>query len=201
MAASLTPNPLTPQKEEIIAAARELLAQYGYDGLSIRELAQRCGLATATIYHHFRDKEDILLHVLKHDIVAMHKRAMAIATSDQETLDKLRTLIRGHAHMLLENKMAVMTTPRRIKLMEKALPLFIEHVLPLLLEPIELVIQQGIRQGVFRPIDTRLSAFSLIGMLQTHSSMCMVLETQDLTEAIVDHITDIFVHGIIQQHS
>lgn len=193
--------PLSPQKEEIVVAARDLIVQYGYDGLSIRDLAQRCNLATATIYHHFHDKEDILLHVMQHDAVAAHRRSMAIATGEGVALDKLRALIHGHATMLLENKLAMMTTLRRLKLMDKAFPLFVERILPLLLQPIELVIEQGIQQGMFRPIDTRLTAFSLLGMLQMHSSLCIVLENEHTTDEIVDHITDIFVHGIVQQNS
>jgi AcrR family transcriptional regulator len=201
MAAPQLSAPLTPQKEEIIVAAQNLLAQYGYDGLSIRDLAQRSGLATATIYHHFRDKEDILLHVLEYDVVAVHKRAMAIALSEEAVLDKLRTLIRSHARMLLEDKLTMMSTIRRIKLMEKALPWFVERILPRLLEPIKLVIEQGVQQGVFRPVDTRLAVFSLLGMLQMHSSMCFVLESEDVADTIVDHIADIFLHGIVQPDS
>jgi AcrR family transcriptional regulator len=192
---------MTPQKEEIIAAARDLLGQYGYDGLSIRDLAQRSGLATATIYHHFRDKEDILLHVLEHDAVAVNSRGMAIATSEQDAQVKLCALIHSHARMVFENRLTAMTTMRRIKTMERAMPWFIERILPRLLEPIMLVIEQGIEQGVFRPIDTKLATFSLLGMLHANFTFCMVMEDQSLTETIVDHIADMFVHGIAKQNS
>jgi AcrR family transcriptional regulator len=46
---------------EILAAARELLAETGnHEGVSVRAVAQRVGVTTPSIYLHFRDKEDLL---------------------------------------------------------------------------------------------------------------------------------------------
>ncbi len=47
-------------REDVIDAAAELVAERGYDGLSMRALAQRCGVATMTLYRHVRTKEDLL---------------------------------------------------------------------------------------------------------------------------------------------
>lgn len=46
---------------EILAAARELLAETGnQDAVSVRAVAQRVGVTTPSIYLHFKDKEDLL---------------------------------------------------------------------------------------------------------------------------------------------
>src|SRR5438105_14661116 len=47
-------------REDVIEAAAELVAERGYAGLSMRTLAQRCGVATMTLYRHVRTKEDLL---------------------------------------------------------------------------------------------------------------------------------------------
>lgn len=47
-------------REDVIDAAAELVAERGYAGLSMRALAQRCGVATMTLYRHVRTKEDLL---------------------------------------------------------------------------------------------------------------------------------------------
>ena len=49
---------VSPQKLAILDVAQVLFTEQGYEGLSMRDLAQHCGLAKATIYHHFRDKEN-----------------------------------------------------------------------------------------------------------------------------------------------
>src|SRR5437879_9726054 len=47
-------------REDVIDAAAELVAERGYAGLSMRALAQRCGVATMTLYRHVRTKEDLM---------------------------------------------------------------------------------------------------------------------------------------------
>jgi AcrR family transcriptional regulator len=47
-------------RDDVIDAAAELVAEVGYGGLSMRALAERCGVATMTLYRHVRTKEDLL---------------------------------------------------------------------------------------------------------------------------------------------
>src|SRR5437763_8087546 len=47
-------------REDVIDAAAELVAEHGYAGLNMRALADRCGVATMTLYRHVRTKEDML---------------------------------------------------------------------------------------------------------------------------------------------
>jgi len=46
--------------EHIRATAKRLFAQFGYDGVSMRTLAQESGVGLSSIYHFFKDK-DVLL--------------------------------------------------------------------------------------------------------------------------------------------
>jgi AcrR family transcriptional regulator len=193
-----SPAPVSPQKAELIAAAQELIAQYGYDGFSIRDLAHKSGVATATIYHHFRDKEDIFLHVLEFDAQAVHSRAMQIVRSDQDVLTKLQELLHSHSRMLYENRMIAISTMRRIKSMEDRMEWFVQRILPKLSEPLMLVIAQGVAQRVFRPVDTQLAALSLLGLLHQHCMFSLVLNTEDREETIVTHVSDLFLYGMIR---
>ena len=47
-------------REDVIDAAAALVADQGYAGLTMRALAQRCGVPTMTLYRHVRDKEELL---------------------------------------------------------------------------------------------------------------------------------------------
>jgi len=47
-------------RQDVIDAAAGLVAEHGYAGLTMRALAQRCGVPTMTLYRHVRDKEDLL---------------------------------------------------------------------------------------------------------------------------------------------
>ena len=52
------------RREEVIAAALELLADEGYAGASLRKLAARLGIAQPSLYHYFRTKEELVEQVL-----------------------------------------------------------------------------------------------------------------------------------------
>ena len=46
-------------REKILETARALLPKYGYNGISIRAIAERARLTTGAIYFHFKSKKDI----------------------------------------------------------------------------------------------------------------------------------------------
>jgi TetR/AcrR family transcriptional regulator, tetracycline repressor protein len=47
-------------REQIVAAALELLDEAGLDGLTLRQLAARLGIRAPTLYWHVRDKRELL---------------------------------------------------------------------------------------------------------------------------------------------
>jgi AcrR family transcriptional regulator len=47
-------------KEKILRVSIELFSEKGYEGVTLREIAARVGIKAASIYNHFRNKEDIL---------------------------------------------------------------------------------------------------------------------------------------------
>jgi TetR/AcrR family transcriptional regulator, tetracycline repressor protein len=47
-------------RQDVIDAAAGLVADRGYAGLTMRALAQRCGVPTMTLYRYVRTKEDLL---------------------------------------------------------------------------------------------------------------------------------------------
>lgn len=41
-------------------SVRELAAQRSLDKITVKEIAQNCGVTSATFYNHFRDKYDLI---------------------------------------------------------------------------------------------------------------------------------------------
>lgn len=50
--------------EAILCAAFDLMAEQGYDALTMEALAERVGISRQTLYHHFASKEDIALRAV-----------------------------------------------------------------------------------------------------------------------------------------
>ena len=52
-------------RQRILAVAQELFIDQGYDGTSLREIADRLGFTKAALYYHFRSKDEILVALLE----------------------------------------------------------------------------------------------------------------------------------------
>lgn len=58
-------------KEKIFNVSIDLISQYGYDGVSIRQIAREVGIKESSIYNHYKSKEEILDKILEYYIQQM----------------------------------------------------------------------------------------------------------------------------------
>jgi AcrR family transcriptional regulator len=64
MARNKRPQPADEKRAEIVAAARRLFVEDGYDATSMSRLAKEAEVAPNTIYWYFGNKDDVLIAVL-----------------------------------------------------------------------------------------------------------------------------------------
>jgi AcrR family transcriptional regulator len=55
----------------IMDAAREMFAERGYEAVTMRAIAERIEYTPTAIYHHFRDKDELLSEVCAHDFLSL----------------------------------------------------------------------------------------------------------------------------------
>ena len=51
-------------RQRILAAAKELFVQQGYKKTTIRQIVEKSGVLTGSIYYFFKNKEDIFHHAV-----------------------------------------------------------------------------------------------------------------------------------------
>ncbi|MDP2228775.1 MAG: helix-turn-helix domain-containing protein [Moraxellaceae bacterium] len=71
------------KRNEIVAAARALLVQEGYDATSISRLAAAAGVAPNTIYWYFKDKDEVLIAVLDAELTASMSDYLQLQTTSR----------------------------------------------------------------------------------------------------------------------
>jgi AcrR family transcriptional regulator len=59
-----TGRPPRTSRAQILAAARQIIDRDGWEKLTIRRLAAEVGVGTMTLYHHVRDREDLLVQLI-----------------------------------------------------------------------------------------------------------------------------------------
>ena len=62
------------KKEEIINVARELFKEYGYRKISMNEIAKKAQVTKKTIYHHFKDKDELFQYFITEELDMMKEK-------------------------------------------------------------------------------------------------------------------------------
>ncbi len=68
--------------DEIVAAARALFIEEGYDATSMSRLASTAGVAPNTIYWYFKDKDEVLVAVLDAEFSASLEAYLSLSASN-----------------------------------------------------------------------------------------------------------------------
>jgi AcrR family transcriptional regulator len=92
-------------RERLLAAARELIETGGYGSASVVAIAERAGVAAATLYRHFVSKEELFIEVFR-DVCAGEERAMRAASEvvGPGAVDRLSAVLTTFARRALQNR-------------------------------------------------------------------------------------------------
>jgi AcrR family transcriptional regulator len=105
-------------RERILDAALELFVAQGYDGTSLRQIAEQLGVTKAALYYHFESKEDILraLHMRLHEF---GKNALDSAGDEPMTLELWGQLLDQVVDQMLVQRKLFLMHERNQAVLEK----------------------------------------------------------------------------------
>lgn len=92
------------RRDDILARAAELFAQRGYRPTTLTELADAIGIAKATLFHHFRTKEQILFELYAQAMDLALARIAVVDDPGQDPADVVREMVREHTLVILQNR-------------------------------------------------------------------------------------------------
>jgi TetR/AcrR family transcriptional regulator, cholesterol catabolism regulator len=90
-------------RDDIIMAAADVLQRNGYEATTMKDIAAQVKLTAASLYHHFRNKDALLLAVLEGGLNHVIEQMEAVLHSDAPHSDKLRRMIAIHVVNLTHN--------------------------------------------------------------------------------------------------
>jgi AcrR family transcriptional regulator len=77
-------------RERLLAAARRLFGERGYEASSIESVLEASGVARGALYHHFQSKAELFDAVLADVLVEIAERSAAAAAGSKDPLAGLR---------------------------------------------------------------------------------------------------------------
>lgn len=160
----LQDHPVLDRKKEIIKTATVLFYEQGYDNTPTRELARAAELSNAGIYYHFKDKEDILFHILSDSVQRLRDALVSAINPGNDPEQNLRHIIENLLRMVSDSKREIGLL---IKESQRLNPKQIETIDNTSNDALKLVqneIERLKEQGKLKDIDTKIAAFSIIAM-------------------------------------
>lgn len=82
------------QREMILARAAALFARNGYQGTSMNQVAEACGLSKATLYHYYRDKYALLVSIADGHVTRLRAIVDEALVEEATPQGQMRALVR-----------------------------------------------------------------------------------------------------------
>ncbi len=150
---------------EIDDHAARLFAERGFAGTSLQDIAEAVGVTRQALYYYVKSKDEILGRLVSEMTDRLVDRMQAI--HDDPSLDPPNALHR--IAYLTATDRAVNRT--RFQLLDRSASALPEHLAESYLSGrrralavLRAVVEEGIDAGVFRPVDSRVAALSVLGM-------------------------------------
>jgi AcrR family transcriptional regulator len=95
---------LQAREEAIVQTANRLLAEKGFESMTVDEVAATVGIAKASLYKHFPSKEDLAAAAMVR-IMQRTLDFLAAVPAEDKPADKLRAVVRWAVQMQLAGEM------------------------------------------------------------------------------------------------
>ncbi|AZS22651.1 MULTISPECIES: TetR/AcrR family transcriptional regulator [unclassified Caulobacter] len=157
----LTRRALAKQRtrERVLAAARRLFSERGYEGATIRDIAQAAGMSTGAVFASFADKSELFEEILTADYeviyAQMTQAARAAKTVDEALLGLFGVAYSFHLEQLPLLRASISVSWTRSEVAERRARNDIKHIFKL----IGVTLQRAVDEGQLKKdIDAKLLA-------------------------------------------
>lgn len=89
------PKTIPNLKEKLIEKGRELLFAEGYEGLTMRKVADKCGIALGTCYNYFESKDILIANVMLSDWMVLLSGFQVSFKNALDDMEKARAIYDG----------------------------------------------------------------------------------------------------------
>jgi len=150
----------------ILEGAAKLIGAKGYEGTSIQDIADACGLTKAGLYHHIQSKEQLLLKIQDYGMDVFEESVLAQVQSIPDPLERLKACMEKNILLvthgwskevtIILHEHATLTGEARthINARKKRYVTFLERSF-----------EEAIRMGDIRPLNPTVAAFAFLGMV------------------------------------
>jgi Transcriptional regulator len=179
-------------RERILQTATVQFLERGYDGVSMREIAEACGITKAALYYHFTGKAELLAEIFTESLDQMAELVESGRTRSGTVEERIRWVIGGIFALPTEQRaiirLASHDTGRLNEADQKSVG---KAYSELFLQPLSGLLAEGSASGELREFDPDWGLWVLLGMLYPF----LVPSAITADARAISELLDIFFHG------
>jgi TetR/AcrR family transcriptional regulator len=189
----------------LLAAATSLFSDVGFDAVSMAQIAAKAGISKATVYHHFRSKEDLYFAVMKEASTSHAEFADELYESAASSASKMRQLVEFEINWMLVNRQRTRLLIREVTAGRARLRKLIRTIFRRNLNAVVRLIEQGQQRGEFNPqIDPAAAGLLLGGAANLYFTNRRLLKEYPATKKMetpkeyAGEITAVLLAGVLR---
>jgi len=189
----LTEEEVAKRRHEIFHQVASIFLKKGFQETSMREIAEAAGLGKSTLYDYFKTKDEILVYFFEDQLNDITENAQKVALQNLPADKRLRQIMEIYIENLQANKNLFLKLSLESQRLKTASQKQIQQKRHVYQDMIRALIDEGIREGIFRQVNSLLVARLLI------NAMTPVIHGTRLTitpQEILKDTLDIFFKGI-----
>jgi len=181
--------------DAILEAAYDVFSAKGYQNATVDDIAQHAGVSKGTCYQYFSGKEEIFVATMERTLDKLLAEAEAAAEGTDEALPRLGFMglifinkFRDLQFMAIGSYTEILGGNERLK---KTVHDLFDRVAKFLAAEIEL----GIKQKVFRQLDSEAVAYAMIGIAGSVGNRYLIEDDFDVLSFFTS-LMDFMQHGL-----
>lgn len=189
----------TAREEQILASARRLFAEKGYDRTTVSEIVQDAGIAQGTFYLYFGSKRDVLVHLARRLDEALREEVFAGDEPGLPIEARVRNMVEAAFRVCEENRdlarllhLGAHIDPYGIEDVEQAH----EHMR----RPLAETIARGMRHGEINEMDPEVAAGFCQSLVEEAMHDCYVKGSVGDIDQYRESVIQFLTYALVKQH-
>lgn len=185
-------------KEQIRKAGLSLIYRHGYEGMSLRDLAEAVGIQQGSLYNHITAKQDLLFLLMREHLDAILAGLDAALKPVRDPVARLKAFIAFHLTYHMERRQEVTINNSELRSLEPANRRTIMALREAYEARVIAILTDGAAAGVFAIGDAKVAAFALIAMLTGICTWYTPSGSLTKAELVAQH-TDMALNGVMKR--
>lgn len=183
-------------RAEILETAKQLFVERGYHGLAMRQIAEALAVSKAALYYHFKDKEELLLAILEVYLLQIEAIIGQAAEESKNCGERIRFLVGAILSQPAQQRAVIRLASQEMsQLSPPARQAFHHYYHERFINKIQVILDEGIRNGELRPVEPGVATWVLLGMMYPYFYPAHNTDVPPSGE-VVEVIVSIFLDGL-----